>query len=651
MQNDPPEKFNESEFGSSSFIVKSRDGVFVELSRLESSSQFRIFVERVFSSGYHFTGLDYKLFLELLSAYAPEKLAIAVASLKLKGKATTVRFASDILPFIPERAALYRTARIVSGKAEYLFEPVMIERTIEEPVFAETEGGGFEVEGKEKRVVSEKTQISFDEFVAAMWLKGIRYGIDSDAVREFIGSGKSGRVVFARPLSPQNGQDSSLKEATDRLYRDNAPRELPNGKCDLRQFKNRFPQIRRGERLLKKSPRVLGIPGIDLSGEEIEPPLPNDFDLSALSGPGTQIDRTAEGEFIVASMDGFLNIDTQTNVIAVTEKIVNYTGVNMRTTGDISLEGEHFEEHGDIQEKRVVEGKSITVLGDVFGAVVSAGGKIHFKKNLVGGSATNHDGDITIDGLASNAIMHAKYGTICLKRAENSMIIGKNLIIESAINCTILGETIRIEISEGCAIAGKEVRITASGPRKENQTLVSMLLPDLSGFDVRIAEIGIRMGEIDSDIEVRRKKTHPITEQPEVRNYLIIAGKLQRKEITLSDEQKSNWQKLGARVAPALKALSAINAEIKTLQAEKESLEEEVAALEAEKEASGKGISCSIGTASKETFVRKREVPMGAPPLFDLPAKDLRIRLRDPGLPEDRLHVDGDRDFSWQHVP
>jgi len=71
---------------------------------------------------------------------------------------------------------------------------------------------------------------------------------------------------------------------------------------------------------LKKIPRTLGTPGRMLDGTPVEPPLPKDFDLGTLAGLGTQLEHGGEGEFIVASMDGFLSIDTQTNLIAVTEK-------------------------------------------------------------------------------------------------------------------------------------------------------------------------------------------------------------------------------------------------------------------------------------------------------------------------------------------
>ena len=641
MQSDQPDNFNE--FGASSFIVKTGDGVFVDLANLESSEQFSLFVERVFSTGYFFSEIDYKTFLELLSEYTPEMIAAKnPAEVKRSGR---MRFASNIVAFPPERLKFYRDARISSGKAEYLFELIMVDKTVEEPLHAENADGVQEIVGVEQRTVTVKDALSFDEFVAAMWMKGVRYGIDADTVKSIIASGKTGRFTIARALPPNDGQDSSLKEETNKLRRDNSPRKLSDGRFDLKQFSNRFPQIREGERLLRKSPRVLGTPGMDLNGKPIEAPLPEDFDLSALAGEGTRIETTADGEFIVASMSGFLNIDNATNRIAVMEKIVNYTGVSMKTTGDISLDGEHFEEHGEVQENRVIEGKNITVMADVYGKVVSSGGKVLLKHNLGGGSATNRDGDITVEGLTSNAQVHARHGTVSIKRAENSLIVGERVVVESAKNCTIVGVAIEIEIAEGCAVAGKEIRIKIAHSLRDTQTVVSVLLPDLSGFKARAAEIGKRIAEIGLKIEERRKKSAAIAGQQEVRSYLLIAGKVQRKEIVLTDEQKANWQRLGARIAPELKAISSVGSEIRALQEEQKALEEEIASMEQEGKEASNGISCAIDSVAKDTMIWKRHAEPVT--LFDLPHKELRTRLLAPGLPEDRLPL-GNGKYFWE---
>jgi uncharacterized protein (DUF342 family) len=100
-----------------------------------------------------------------------------------------------------------------------------------------------------------------------------------------------------------------VREQTLALHRDDSPAILANGRIDLGFFKNHFPQVAEGTRLLQKMPRRLGQPGRDIDGSVLEPELPRDFEIEDLAGPGTRVERNAKGEFLVAARDGFLNID------------------------------------------------------------------------------------------------------------------------------------------------------------------------------------------------------------------------------------------------------------------------------------------------------------------------------------------------------
>ena len=83
----------------------------------------------------------------------------------------------------------------------------------------------------------------------------------------------------------------------------------------------------------------------------MEPALPKDFDFKALAGIGTKVEQRADGEYIVSTMEGFLSLDSATNQVSVTARIVSHEGVSMRTTGDLKLTGDDYEEHGEVEEK------------------------------------------------------------------------------------------------------------------------------------------------------------------------------------------------------------------------------------------------------------------------------------------------------------
>ncbi|MFA6314111.1 MAG: flagellar assembly protein A, partial [Sterolibacterium sp.] len=274
------------------FLKRSEEGLFVEISLLESEENFRALVDQVFGSNAYFAELDYPLFVNLL--YELELLELP--TLRNAMNATpTVRLAKDIVPFKPERQKIYRDAKV--GKdgrmAEYLFEPAMIEQEVELPVFgppSEDPSAPRSIRGYEKRKQLVKVKLDPDEFVAAMWLQGIRYGLDMRTVRAMIRDDSTGRLEIAHMLEPYPGRDANIVEQSDTMHRDDAPKRLSDGRVDLSTYSNHFPQVAAGDRLLKKIPRALGKPGWDVRGIIYEPPVPKDLDLEQLSGPGTRIE-------------------------------------------------------------------------------------------------------------------------------------------------------------------------------------------------------------------------------------------------------------------------------------------------------------------------------------------------------------------------
>jgi uncharacterized protein (DUF342 family) len=225
-------------------------------------------------------------------------------------------------------------------------------------------------------------RLNADEFIADMWGKGVRFGIEPETLRAALDAGKAERVTVARRLPALPGIDAHIIEVSSDLHRSDAPRQLANGKLDLMAFQNRFPQIQKGVKLLKKVPRKEGETGFELSGLAISPPIPKDIELGAMAGPGTLIEVSPEGEFLVSQQAGFLNADSKTSKLSVDDKIISRDGVSSRTTGNLQLTGD-YEEFGEVQEKRVIEGESITIHADVFGNIVSRGGTVLLNRNQI----------------------------------------------------------------------------------------------------------------------------------------------------------------------------------------------------------------------------------------------------------------------------
>lgn len=624
------------------YVSMRPEGVFISIPRLPPEVGLKPFVERLFANETRFEGLDYPCFMRLLygtGAAAPANMGV-----------TEARIADGIVRFPPQRRALYKGVKIIGGgaRAEYLFEPVAIEIATDEPVYGEPgEDGVMPITGYTRKTSLQPSRLNFDEFVADMWLKGVRFGIDAESVRQAIASGETKRMDIAFQREPTSGTDAEIQEESDALRRDNSPRILLNGKADLRRFKNRFPQIAKDLPLLRKIPRVLGEPGFRVTGQIIEPPLPADLDLHALAGPGTRIERRGSGEVIVANMDGFLAFDTRSNHIAVTEKVEDRGGVSLRTTGDLSLAVDDFVEHGEVQEWRVVEGKHMTFLANVFGTAISEGGDIQLKSNLSGGNARSIGGNITVRGRAFNALMEARDGDITVPLAESCTIIGKTVFIERAVNCEIVAEELRIEEAEGCSIAGKAVRIASSCARKEKETVITLLVPDFSGYDRQIALVKKGLAETMKAIQAKSGEIRMASSEPEFAKCLAASAAIRSGAIKLTEAQLGGWQQMAARFARASQALATLEEEKKKLEENRAAVEQEVENLSRQREDSATGVLCEIDRVRGDTIVRKLHSGDGVAAFHGLPAHELRNRLRHPGAPHERIFSESEGSVDW----
>ncbi len=585
-------------------LLQRADGVYADAA---ARDQVRAAVDHVFASDAYFVGLDYPAFLYALYGIGPQPGPAR------EDGAGALRFAATVAAVDPRRRALYKAVKIERGAAEYYFESVFLE--------AERAVAGAAAAPRRA------ARLDFDEFVADLWRKGIRFGIDAAAVRAAIASGKVARLVVARRLEPLPGRDAAIVEVSPDMHRNDAPRLMANGRFDLNSFSNRFPQIKKDERLLKKVPPAPGMPGVDLGGALLPPAAPADLDLAALAGPGTAIEQQREGEFLVSALEGFLSVDGRSGRISIGAKIVSRDGVSSRTTGNLMLSGA-YEEFGEVQERRIVEGGDITIHGDVFGSIVSRGGAIVLSSNLVGGSAHNAEGDIRVDGVASGAVLQSKLGEVVVARAENCVISGSKVVVGQAFNCEIIGDEVVVRAAEGCAIAGRRIAIERAGPRKQSEMIVLPLVPDLAVFDRRLAELADKAALCAAQGRTRQAAIEAITGQTEVRTYLMLAAQVRKHEVALSAEQVPQYQKMALAVAPALKEVGRLAAEVKAHELERAQWLQAMAEVMEQRRAACGELHCRVGAIVGESVVRTLLFDPDAGPVYDKPSKEIRSSLR-----------------------
>lgn len=622
------------------FVQKRAEGIFVDPSRIPAAGGFQVFLERLYSQGARFAGLDYACLQQLLYPTG--------ASESQRG---VVRLAAEIVVFPAARNALYKEVRLIDqgAQAEYMFEPALLEVQYQQPLYGDADASGVTpIVGYEDRTRLEPTQLDFDEFVAAMWTKGVRFGIQVRAVQSAISANKADRCVVACELTAKPGHDAELREECKGLHRDNSPM-ITAGKADLRRFKNRFPQITKGQRMMKKVPLQLGETGYKVTGDLIEPALPKDVDLNAIAGPGTRIEASGDEQFIVAVADGFISIDVDSNQISVTEKIESKGGISARTTGDLLLSVDEFIEHGEVQEGRVVEGKHMTFTSTVYGSLVSDGGRLELHDNLSGGSATSPNGSITIKKRASNARLEAVGGRIDVHYAENSTIIGDDVTLEHAINCQVVADSVHMGLAQGCAIAARSIAIDKTDSRKGSATVVSVLVPDPAEALGKLATLGTALAELERLVQATSAQMQTLQSEPELAKFLSIRAMVQAGKVTVSPALAQNFRLMQSKHAPALKAMEKLASDQKAALQSIAAKREEMQQLKAAQHALAVGRGCTIGEVLGETTVQQLRTNQGVANFAGTSGNELGAMLR-AGTTPLRVYSDDHGSVDWHYA-
>jgi hypothetical protein len=603
-------------------LLKRADGIYIDLGMPKPA--LIAAVGHVFQSGWYFPGLNYPMMIKALYGVGPDL-----------GAAEAVRLASDVRLFDAGRLGLYKNPKMARGYAEYYFEPLYLE----------------EMTLPDGTVLPERqARLDIDEFVANMWNKGIQFGIDIAAVSSAIVAAKPDRITFATDLEPEPGQDATVVEVSSDLHRSDAPKARADGRIDLQSFQNRFPQIKQNIRLLKKLPAVPGLPGFDLNGRITPPEAPKDLTLRFYAGDGTEARELDDGEYLVSTREGFLSVDSKSNRISITDKIVSTEGVSGRTTGNLELAGA-YEEYGDVQEQRDVTGSDITVHGNVYGNIVSRGGTVVLDQNLVSGSIDNADGGISIAGVASNAVIHTGNGKITITRAENCVISGGSVKVGEASNCEIIADEILIGVAEGCAVAGRNVEIESAGPRRRTEMLIHVLVKDVTQFDQEIAELDLRVAAFTQANQASQAEIERIAALPDVRRYLALSAKLRTQELTLTAEQGQHLRKIAASVATDLQAINKLKLDLQAGQTQHKLLSDRLARV-IEQKVEAAGIArCGLHMVSGETLVRTMLFSADTKALTQLQPKDMKQRLRGTPTGGEVLFSDSSGSLDWHLDP
>lgn len=209
----------------------------------------------------------------------------------------------------------------------------------------------------------------------------IRYGILEGAVEEILERHTGKPEIVAKGQEPEQGQDAQI-EIYFKKESSLSPSINSRGKVDYRDIL-RIPFVDTGTVLARKVPVVGNLPGITVTGEEINLVPPRDIVIKA--------DRTArlcsDGTELLAVASGYPVVEKKgdTYEFRVKKNYVHQGGVDL-SSGNIRFQGE-LDIKGAVTEGMVVQGgRNVLIGGDITGASVHAGGNIEARHNIINSS-------------------------------------------------------------------------------------------------------------------------------------------------------------------------------------------------------------------------------------------------------------------------
>lgn len=617
------------------FIALETDGVYVRIVSGPDHERLLEDVDTLFRKGFLFVEVDYPMLMATLftTEYFEHR------------SFTSVRVAKRLARFDPERQRLYHEVFIEEdgSMAEYVFESIQTPQTLNQPIYSRNSEGKNQLLGYHEVTCLAPVQLEFDEFVAALWLQGVRFGLQEEVIRKCLREQATVRTEVAQAQSPSESFDAQVAEVSEKMHQDRSPFILANGRTDMRRAKNHFPHVNKDEVLLRKIPPIAGHYGFSVTGQPIAPRPPQDLDLATLCGTGTTLTKNPKGEFLVAAMDGFVTIDPETGAICLSASLENRTGVNIRSTGDLRIRVKEFKEYGEVQEGRMIEGQNMSFMACVYGKVIAREGDLTLGSNISGGYAQSIGGNIQVQGKAINSLIEARNGEIVLQYAEDCTIVGESVSIQHAINCEILSTRVDITLAEGCMIMGKHLELATLGSTKYMDSVVFIVLPDTDEIDQQIKQERQQWDNLQLLLSQRLQQISRDHPDPLLLKYIRLQEALLQGTLTLSDKDQKAFDLLAKKFALLLSPLT-------PLQEKSQQSLQRLRSLEAERLACNSLEHCHIQTIQDHVKVELLHSNRGLGSFFpSMKRREIKGTLKQLALRGNPLYQADRGSYTWNY--
>lgn len=352
-------------------------------------------------------------------------------------------------------------------------------------------------------------ELSMDSILSSLRLKGIRYGIDEEAIKDFLGKRRYCKdYIFAKGTPPRQGHDASIAYFFN-TERKAKPALNADGSVDFFHL-GIIEECKKGQVLAELTPADQGEFGDDVLGSRLKP-----------------------REVKILKLEFGKNITLSEDRLTITADC----------DGQVTLAG------GKVHVANILELKEIgTATGNI-----EFSGSVKIKENVAANFSVKAEGNIIVDGIVESAHLEAG-GDIIIARGMNGMgkgtlKAGGNVVVKflENVNC-IAGGTVSAEaIMQSNISAKREVLVTGkkgfitggqvtAGTKIEAKTLGSEM------GSTTVVEVGVdptvkkRLADLQKQMEEAQRVIKQTTPMIQALSQKVKLG------MKLMPEQAKNFQ-------------------------------------------------------------------------------------------------------------
>lgn len=291
---------------------------------------------------------------------------------------------------------------------------------------------------------------------------GVKAGIDKELLKSIVINKLFDRNhQIAKGQPPLDGVDGYFT-FNFKTEIDNHPKVLEDGSVDYRNI-DIYEPVSAGDVIATYTPSTPGHYGYTVSGAVL--PCTPGKELSPLSGNG--FDMSDDKRTYTSALDGKIEYKNDSIIIS---NVLDINGDVDLTTGDIIFNGDVIV-HGNVHMGSVIRTKgSITVMGNVEGAILVAEKEIQLKSGMQGGGRgyLEAGGDIwgkffeqtTIrcgGNINVNSMMNCEVyctGNVTIS-GRHGIIVGGSTMAQGNINATVIGNMAEVKTTIAAGVNEK----------------------------------------------------------------------------------------------------------------------------------------------------------------------------------------------------